>query len=47
MDFDRDLVSVQEVRNLIAASKAAQEEKTGREQQRKDFLIKAFIIFSD
>lgn len=26
MDFDRDLVSVQEVRNLIAASKAAQEE---------------------
>lgn len=41
MDFDRDLVSVQEVRNLIAASKAAQEEYSGWDQQRVDMLIKA------
>lgn len=41
MDFDRDLVSVQEVRNLIAASKAAQEEYAGWDQQRVDMLIKA------
>ena len=41
MDFDRDLVSVQEVRNLIAASKAAQEEYSSWDQQRVDMLIKA------
>lgn len=41
MDFDRDLVSVQEVRNLIAASKAAQEEYASWDQQRVDMLIKA------
>ena len=41
MDFDRDLVSVQEVRNLIEASKAAQEEYSGWDQQRVDMLIKA------
>ena len=41
MDFDRDLVSVQEVRNLIAASKLAQEEYSNWDQQRVDMLIKA------
>lgn len=41
MDFDRDLVSVQEVRNLIAASQAAQEEYSNWDQQRVDMLIKA------
>ena len=41
MDFDRDLVSVQEVRNLIAASKAAQEEYASWDQQRVDMLVKA------
>ena len=41
MDFDRDLVSVQEVRNLIAASVAAQEEYAGWDQQRVDMLVKA------
>lgn len=41
MDFDRDLVSVQEVRNLIAASKAAQEEYSLWDQQRVDMLCKA------
>lgn len=40
MDFDRDLVSVQEVRNLIAASQAAQEEYSNWDQQRVDMLIK-------
>ena len=41
MDFDRDLVSVQEVRNLIATSKAAQEEYASWDQQRVDMLVKA------
>ncbi len=41
MDFDRDLVSVQEVRNLITASKKAQEEYSRWDQQRVDMLIKA------
>ena len=41
MDVDRDLVSVQEVRNLIAASKAAQEEYASWDQQRVDMLVKA------
>lgn len=41
MDFDRDLVSVQEVRNLIAASQAAQEEYSNWDQRRVDMLIKA------
>ena len=41
MDFDRDLVSVQEVRNLIAASKTAQEEYSQWDQQRVDLLVKA------
>ena len=40
MDFDRDLVSVQEVRNLIQQSKAAQEEYSTWDQKRVDSLIK-------
>lgn len=41
MEFDRDLISVQEVRNLIAKSKAAQEEYSTWNQSRVDSLIKA------
>lgn len=40
MDYDRDLVSVQEVRNLIAASKRAQEEFSAWDQQRVDMLVR-------
>ena len=41
MEFDRDLISVQEVRNLIARSKAAQEEYSSWDQTRVDSLVKA------
>ena len=39
MDFDRDLVSVQEVRNLVAGAKAAQEVYRTYSQEQVDDIM--------
>ena len=39
MEFDRDLQSIQEVRNLIAAAKKAQEIYAGYTQEQVDRIV--------
>jgi len=41
MEFDKDLRSIQEVRNLIAKAKAAQEEYSGYTQEQVDNIVHA------
>ena len=41
MEFDKDLQSIQEVRNLVAKAKAAQAEFATFSQERVDAVVKA------
>ena len=41
MEFDRDLQSLQEVRNLVARAKTAQEEYAGYSQEKMDEIIRS------
>ena len=41
MEFDKDLRSIQEVRNLVAKAKAAQEEYAHFSQEQVDRIVKA------
>ena len=41
MEFDRDLRSIQEVRDLVARARAAQEEYAGFSQEKVDKLVQA------